>query len=164
MDHRVVESYEALREVLVVFRENGDVNYEGLTMGSLAIGSFAMGDLVGADRWFREALTLAESASTVGAITGLGAWSRLLEYISHPRLGARLQGAYDALSQTYGISMARGLSEVVDLVLREAPPAEQLDAAERELLFEEGRRLTLDDVFEVIRGLAAGQAVEPPMR
>ena len=91
MDHRVVESYEALREVLVVFRENGDVNYEGLTMGSLAIGSFAMGDLVGADRWFREALTLAESASTVGAITGLGAWSRLLEYISHPRLGARLQ-------------------------------------------------------------------------
>ena len=68
------------------------------------------------------------------------------------------------MSQTYGISMARGLSEVVDLVLREAPPAEQLDAAERELLFEEGRRLTLDDVFEVIRGLAAGQAVEPPMR
>ena len=90
-------------------------------MGSLAIGSFAMGDLVGADRWFREALTLAESASTVGAITGLGAWSRLLGYIGHPRLGARLEGAYDALSQTYGISMARGLREVVDLVLREAP-------------------------------------------
>ena len=52
MDHRVVESYEALREVLVIFRERGDANYEGLTMGSLAIGSFAMGDLVGADRWF----------------------------------------------------------------------------------------------------------------
>ena len=164
MDHRVVESYDALIEVLVIFRERGDANYEGLTMGSLAIGSFAMGDLVGADRWFREALTLAESASTVGAITGLGAWSRLLEYINHPRLGARLQGAYDALSQTYGIAMARGLGEVVDLVLREAPPAEQLEAEERERLLEEGRRLTLDDVFEVIRDLAAGQELEPPMR
>ena len=50
MDHRVVESYEALREVLVVFREQGDANYTGLTMGSLAIGSFAIGDLVAADR------------------------------------------------------------------------------------------------------------------
>ena len=164
MDHRVVESYEALREVLVIFRERGDANYEGLTMGSLAIGSFAMGDLVGADRWFRQALTLAESASTVGAITGLGAWSRLLGYIGHPRLGARLEGAYDALSQTYGISMARGLREVVELVLREAPPAEQLEAEERERLVDEGRRLTLDDVFEVIRDLAAGQESEPPMR
>ena len=164
MDHRLVESYEALREVLVVFRERGDANYEGLTMGSLAIGSFAMGDLVGADRWFREALTLAESTSTVGVITGLGAWSRLLGQIGHPRLGARLEGAYDALSQTYGISMARGLRDVVDLVLREAPAAEQLDAEERERLVEEGRRLTLDDVFEVARDLAAGQAQEPPIR
>ena len=60
--------------------------------------------------------------------------------------------------------MARGLREVVELVLREAPPAEQLEAEERERLVDEGRRLTLDDVFEVIRDLAAGQESEPPMR
>jgi hypothetical protein len=130
-------------------------------MGSLAMCSFAMGDLVGADRWFRQALTLVESVSTVGAITGLGAWSFLVGHIGHPRLAARLQGAYDALSETYGISMARGLREVVDLVLRQSAPVEQLDAAERQRLIEEGRRLTLDDVFEVVRDLAAGQQEEP---
>jgi predicted ATPase len=164
MDHRVVESYDALREVLVVFREHGDANYEGLTMGSMAMCSFAMGDLVVADRWFRQALTLAESASTVGAISGLGAWSLLLGHIGFPRLAARLEGAYEALSQTYGISMARGLRDVLDLVLRESPPAELLDAEERERLVEEGRRLTLDDVFDVARDLAAGQEVEPTAR
>ena len=161
MDHRAAESYEALREVLLVFREHGDANYEGLTLGSLAMASFAMGDLVGADRWFRRALAVAESTSTVGAITGLGAWGLLLGHIGHPRLAARLQGAYDALSETYGITMARGLREVVDLVLRESAPAEELDADERQRLLEEGRQLTLDDVFGVVRDLAAGQEDEP---
>jgi hypothetical protein len=130
----------------------------------MAMCSFAMGDLVVADRWFRQALTLAESASTVGAISGLGAWSLLLGHIGFPRLAARLEGAYEALSQTYGISMARGLRDVLDLVLRESPPAELLDAEERERLVEEGRRLTLDDVFDVARDLAAGQEVEPTAR
>jgi predicted ATPase len=161
MDHRAAESYEALRGVLVVFREHGDVNYEGLTMGSLAMASLAIGDLVGADRWFRQALTLAESASTVGAITGLGAWSLLLGHIGYPRLAARLQGAYDALSETYGITMARGLREAVDVVLAESVPSEQLDPDEQQRLKEEGRRLTLDDVFHVVRDHAVGQEEEP---
>jgi predicted ATPase len=161
MDHRASESCEGLREVLVVFRDRGDASYEGLTMGSLAICSLAMGDLVGADRWFRQALSLAENASAVGAITGLGAWSQLLERIGHAALAARLQGAYEALSETYGIAMARGLREVIDLVLRESAPAEQLPADERRRLFDEGRRLTLDDVLAVVRDLAAGQEDEP---
>jgi predicted ATPase/class 3 adenylate cyclase len=156
MDHHADESCKALRELLVVFREHGDVNYEGLTMGSLAMCSLTMGDLVGADRWFRQTLTLAGSASTVGAITGLGAWSLLLGRLGDPRLAARLQGAYDALSETYGITMARPLREVIDLVLQESAPAEQLDSEERQRLVEEGRRLTLDEVFEVVRDHAAG--------
>jgi predicted ATPase/class 3 adenylate cyclase len=161
MDHRAAESYEALRDVLVVFREQGDVNYEGLTMGSLAMASLAMGDLVGADRWFRQALTLAESASTIGAITGLGAWSLLLGHIGYPRLAARLQGAYEALSETYGITMARGLREAVDMVLAEAAPVEPLAPDERHRLIEEGGRLTLDEVFVVVRDHAADQEEEP---
>jgi tetratricopeptide (TPR) repeat protein len=161
MDHRSSEASDALLELLVVFRDNSDVNYEGLTMGSLAMCSLMMGDLAGADRWFRQALTLAESASTLGAITGLGAWSLLLGHIGHPRLAARLQGAYNALSETYGITMARGLREVLDLVLRESPPSEQLDPDEEQRLMEEGRRLTLDDVLELVRDHAVGQEEEP---
>jgi predicted ATPase/class 3 adenylate cyclase len=165
MDHRASESCDGLREVLVVFRDHGDVNYEGLTMGSLAICSLAMGDLVGADRWFRQALSLAESTSTVGAITGLGAWSQLLGRIGYPQLAARLQGAYEALSETYGITMARGLREVIDLLLRESVPMEQLPEEERRHLFEEGRRLTLDDVLAVVRDLAGGHEDQPaPVR
>jgi predicted ATPase len=156
LERRASESCDGLRNVLVVFRDHGDASYEALTMGSLAICSLAAGDLVGADRWFRQVQSMAEPTSTAGAITRLGAWSRLLERIGYPQLAARLHGAYEALSETYGIEMARGLREVIDLVLRESPPAEQLPEEERRRLFEEGRRLTLDDVQAVLRDLAAG--------
>ena len=39
----------------------------------------------------------------------LGAWSQLLGIVGRPRLAARSQGAYAALSETYGVAAAPGL-------------------------------------------------------
>ena len=79
MDHRFVEARDALEEVLAVFRQHRDVSYEGLAVGSLAMCAIAVGDLAAADRWFREALTLARWSGVTGVVTSLGIWSQLLD-------------------------------------------------------------------------------------
>ncbi len=72
MDHRFVEARDALEEVLAVFRQRRDVSYEGLAVGSLAMCAIAVGDLAAADRWFREALTLARWSGVTGVVTSWG--------------------------------------------------------------------------------------------
>ncbi len=113
-----------------------------------------MGDLDAADRWFREVLTLGEAAGVTVTISGLGGWSLVLGHLGHPRLAARFQGAYEALSKTYGIQMSPRLREVFVSILAQAGPAEELDPQERQRLMDEGRRLTLGEVLESARRLA----------
>jgi hypothetical protein len=98
-------------------------------------------------------MTLGATVSTVGVISGLGAWSRLLG-LRHPRLAARLQGGYEALSQTYGIQMSPRLRDVTDIILAQAGPPSELDPVERARLVEEGRRLTYDDLLRIARDLS----------
>jgi predicted ATPase len=157
MERHFSEARENIEELLVVFRRHGDVTYASLAMGSLAMCSLAMGDLDVADHWFREVLTLGESAGVAGSISGLGGWSLLLGHLGHPRLAARFQGAYEGLSQTYGIQMSPRLRDVIAVVLAQAGPGEELDPRERHLLIEEGRRMTLDEVLESARRLSAVQ-------
>jgi predicted ATPase/class 3 adenylate cyclase len=152
-ERRFAEARPALEADLLVFREHGDVNYAGLAMGSLAMCAIALGDLASADAWFRELLDTAQDATTVGAINGLGVWSRMLGYLGHPRLAARLQGAYAALSETYGIEVSAGLMDVVDLVLAQVGQAEELELDERQRLFDEGRRLTIDEAIDAARAM-----------
>jgi hypothetical protein len=161
LERRFGEARVGLERVLAVFREHGDVNFASLAIGSLAMSSLAVGDLPAADLWFREILTMGEVANTVALISGLGTWSRLLGRLGHPRLAARFEGAYEALSETYGVQYPPRLREIVDFVLAQAGPGEELDADERQRLMEEGQRLTLDGVLEVARTLgdeAAGSA------
>ena len=153
MERRFGEARDVLEALLDVFRAHGDANYAGLTVGSLAMCSMALGDLAAANRWFREILGSVEDASVVGTISGLGAWSQLLGIVGRPRLAARLQGAYAALSETYGVAAAPGLQQAIDLVVAQVGPAQELDPEERRTLFEEGRRLTLDDVRDLARTL-----------
>jgi hypothetical protein len=157
MEGRFPEALHAVEELLVLFRKHGDVAYASLAMGSLAMGSLAMGDVDEAERRFREVLTLGEAAGVASTIAGLGGWSLLLGHLGHPRLAARFQGAYEALSQTYGIQMSPRLGEVFAFILTQAGPAEELDPKERQLLMDEGRRMTLDDVLESARRLAKDQ-------
>jgi hypothetical protein len=54
------------------------------------------------------------------------------------------------------------LQEVTRLISREAPPADQLDPAERQALKDEGSRLSLDEALEMARSLgrdATGDAI-----
>jgi predicted ATPase/class 3 adenylate cyclase len=149
LTHRFTEALEPLKELLPIFRDHGDLSYSGLTLGSLAMVSMAIGDLAAAERSFREALAIGATSSTVAVITGLGTWSRLLDRLDQPRLAARLRGAYAALSATYEIHMSSRLEEVTDLILAQGQPGKALDPAEEARLMDEGRRLTYDDVVRI---------------
>jgi hypothetical protein len=71
------------------------------------------------------------------------------------------------LSETYSVAAAPGLQQAIDLVVVRAGPAQELDPEERQRLFEEGRRLTLDDVRDLARtlrdqgGLVREDGLEP---
>ena len=103
MDHQFVEARDALEEVLAVFRQRRDVSYEGLAVGSLAMCAIAVGDLAAADRWFREALALARWSGVTGIVTVTGDLEPAAGSHRPPQLAARMQGAYEALSETYGV-------------------------------------------------------------
>jgi tetratricopeptide (TPR) repeat protein len=162
MDHRFVEARDALEEVLAVFRQRRDLSYEGLAVGSLAMCAIAVGDLAAADRWFRDALALARWSGVTGVVTSLGIWSQLLDRIGRPQLAARTQGAYEALSETYGVQIPRGLRDIIAFVRSQAGAPATLAPAERQRLVEEGRRMTLDDVVETIGDLSRRESAPAP--
>jgi hypothetical protein len=124
--------------------------------------AIAVGDLVAADQWFREGLTLARWSGVTGVVTGVGVWSQLLDRIGRPQLAARMQGAYEALSETYGVQLPRGLRDVLEAVRAQAGPSATLEHEERQRLVDEGRRMTLDDVLDTIGDLSGRDSAIAP--
>ena len=151
-EQRVGDARAILDEVIPVFREGGDVSMLGQALGSLAFCELLEGNVGATDRLFTEIITLGvERTSVVGLVIATGIWSRIRKLTGHPEEAALLAGAFEALSATYGVTMPPQLAGLMDLAEARLGVVDELDAALRERLLDEGRRMTIDQLHEFAR-------------
>jgi hypothetical protein len=142
---------DRLLGIIPIFRDHLDYNYLGLAMGSLAVCEVVLGNLEAADEWFSETvLSVRGRAGVVGLIIGLGPLATLSRLVGRVEEGARLTGAFEALSETYGVQLPTPLAQLLDIVERRYPATDDLDPKVRETLIEVGRRMTVDEVIEYV--------------
>jgi hypothetical protein len=124
----------------------------GQALGSLAMCELLEGNVGNTDRLFEEIVTLGVGrTNVVGVIIATGIWSRIRRLTGHPEEATLLAGAYGALSPTYGVTMPPQLQSLVDLAEARLGVVDELDAALRERLLDEGRRMTIDQLLQFAR-------------
>ncbi|MBA3235666.1 MAG: hypothetical protein H0T59_06720 [Chloroflexi bacterium] len=134
--------------------ELGDAPYAALAGGSMAWDAHAMGDLPSALRWSLSAIegmyALRDVASTTISLP-IGATLALL--IGRPEDAAVILGAFNGLSDRYGVTPPYALSQLIMGVepmdqVREQLAPEVLDGA-----LDRGQRMTLDEVMPLVMSL-----------
>jgi hypothetical protein len=151
-EQRVGDARAILDDVIPVFREGGDFTMLGQALGSLAMCELLEGNVGATDRLFTEIVTLGVGRTNViGVIIATGVWSRIRKLTGHPEEATLLAGAYEALSPTYGVTMPPQLQSLVDLAEARLGVVDELDAALRERLLDQGRRMTIDQLLEFAR-------------
>jgi predicted ATPase/class 3 adenylate cyclase len=149
MAQRFTEARAGLVAIIPIFREHGDYNFLGLATGSLAMCEVVLGNLAAAEYLFSDALLQARGrAGVVGVIIGLGPLAKLWELVGRPEEGARLTGAFEALSTTYGVQMPAPLVQMLEIVEKRMRPTDELDPDVRQRLVAAGRQMTPDQVLE----------------
>jgi hypothetical protein len=149
MAQRFTEARAGLVEIIPIFREHGDYNFLGLATGSLAMCEVVLGNLAAAEHLFSDALLQARGrAGVVGLIIGLGPLAELRRLLGRPEEGARLTGAFEALSATYGVHMPAPLVQMLEIVGTRMSSTDELDPDVRQRLVDAGRQMTLDQVLK----------------
>jgi hypothetical protein len=151
MAQRFAEARANLMEIIPVFREQGDYNFLALATGSLSVCEVVLGDLAAAERLFSEVVLMGRGRTgVVGVVIGLGPLAKLLTLLGRREDGARLTGAFDALSETYGVHMPAPLAQLLEVAEARMGNVAELDPAVRQPLIEAGRRMTVDQVLEFV--------------
>jgi non-specific serine/threonine protein kinase len=157
MQQRVAEARAVLEDIIPVFREHGDFNYLGQALGSLALCELLVGQLEAADQVFTEVVKVGLGrTSLTGLIIGVGSWARVRKLTGHQEEAALLWGAYEGLSSTYGVPMPTQLAALLDRIEANLSIRDELPVAVRESLIVQGRRMSVDDLFEYARTMVPG--------
>jgi predicted ATPase/class 3 adenylate cyclase len=152
---RPAEAMAILSFALDRFAELGDAQYHAMAVGSMAWVNFALGDRRAAVEWAIRALRETFAQRDLGT-TAISLHSGILVavYTGHAEDGARLNGAFDAARERYGVRPPAGLERFVTAqdpfrLVREAIPPDRFEAA-----YEEGRRLSLSEAVDLVAGMA----------
>lgn len=133
--------------VLPVIREEGDLLYVGMITGALAWDALARGELARGREWGRESVATYDFAGDVSsAIVTLDGAALVLRAVGKPEAGAQVQGAAEALMETFGLRTPPSLALQLEHA-RQGVTVATLDDAEEERLRSEGRRMTLKDAI-----------------
>lgn len=137
-------------QILPVFREANDAVYVGLVTGSLAWDALANGDVERSRLWARESISAyLDVADVANLLVTLEGAALTLRGASKPDVAAQIEGAYESLSQTYGVRTPPGLQSQLEGARSGITPAfldEETEAANREA----GRRLTLQQAIDLV--------------
>lgn len=166
----MAQQFSAARDrllgIIPIFRDHSDYSYLGLAIGSLAICEVVLGHLEAADALFSETLlSVRGRPSVVGLIIGLGPLATLSRVVGRAEEGARLTGAFEALSETYGVQLPTPLAQLLDMVERRYPVTDDLDPKLREILIEVGRKMTIDEVIQYVTSKfqEGGSSLDSPL-
>jgi hypothetical protein len=155
IDRRVGDARAMLEDVIPVVREGGDFSTLGQALGSFALCELLEGNVGATDRLFTEIITLGVGrTSVVGLVIATGVWSRIRKLTGHPAEATVLAGAFEGLSATYGVAIPAQLAGLLDLAETRVGVVDELDAALRERLLDEGKRMTIDQLLEFARSIS----------
>jgi predicted ATPase/class 3 adenylate cyclase len=153
------EAEPIFKESLERFDAVGDARYHAMAAGSMAWASFAIGDRAAAVRWAVQALRETYRQRDLGTTAiSLHIGVLIAVYTGHADQGARINGAFDAAAERYGIRPPAALerftmSQDPFALVREALSADQFAAA-----YAEGRRMTLGEAVDLVTAIAADEA------
>ena len=156
---RMDEARAGLEVLRAEFARLGDTQYHAMTTGSLGWTGFMSGDFPSAVRWSVEALEETHRLGDLGTTTiSLHVGVLMAATMGQHEAAARLTGAFEALSERYGVRPPASLGRFIESVdpfalARDAMSPEAYAAA-----VESGRRMSLDDAVALVRelGVSAG--------
>ena len=150
----------ALQPVLARAIALGDAAYVVLCGGSMAWGSFMLGDMTSAARWgIQSILTSYGMRDVAGSTIALPITATIAIEFGHADDAALIMGAFEGLCERYGVRPPIGLEQLI----RSSDPGVRLQGIMApeplEAALERGRRMTIDEAMEVVVRVA--DAVPP---
>lgn len=149
---QVEEALERFADLVKRFEASGDIWYQGMSIGSVAWGSIALGDMRRAVTATVESIRIAYELRDVADTTiSLQIGAVIALAYDRPREAAAMLGAFEALCELYGVRPPAGLSFLVHIV---GSPWEKALAAlgqgEYDEAFAEGARMTMDEAVDYL--------------
>ncbi len=143
---RMAEAVKILEPAIIRFRELADYRYQMQAAGSLSAANFALGNPASAARWLLEGVAVAHEDRNLPMTTaGLPSIAMAVFHLGLPEAAAEILGAYDGLSQRYGVRMPENLER---LLTTHDPPAQVREALEPDVYDRaraRGRQMGIDE-------------------
>ena len=156
---RVDEARAGLEDLRAEFERLGDTQYHAMTTASLGWAAFVAGDFPAACRWSVQALDETYRLGDLGTTTiSLHIGVLMAAFIGRSEDAARLTGAFDALSERYGVRPPAALGRFIDRIDPFAMAREGLSPEAYAAAYEAGRRMTLEEAVELVRVVGASVA------
>ena len=157
------------REGLLALRDEferlGDTQYHAMTTASLGWVAFSAGDFATACRWSVEAVQETYRLGDLGTTTiSLHIGVLMAAMIGRAADAARLTGAFDALTERYGVRPPAALGRFIERVDPFAMARQELSEQAWTEAYEAGRRMTLEEAIELVTsvGEAGSAGVDVP--
>jgi predicted ATPase/class 3 adenylate cyclase len=144
-------SIAIFERLLAMYEATGDAWYHALAAGSLAWAHWAIGDVSTAGRWLLQGLAETRSMRDIASMTiGLPALSVYALTACGPEVAASIMGAFETLTQMYGIEPPGGLNFLITTQQPLDRARQELGDEAFEVAFERGRRLTLEEAIDLV--------------
>ena len=153
---RAEEANAGLQVLRADFERLGDVQYHAMTTASLGWAAFAMGDFPAACRWSVAAIDETYQLGDLGTTTiSLHVGVLMAAMIGRFEEAARLTGAFDGLSERYGVRPPAAFSRFIDWVDPFAMARDGLSPDAYAAAYEAGRRMTLEEAVALVKEVGA---------
>jgi hypothetical protein len=162
-ERRMDEAVPVLQEAVARYEANGDVMYQALSAGSVSWLAMITGDRATSIEWGSRALASTHALRDVASTTlTLAAGAILLLEWERWAESATLYGAYEHLSDVYGLRPPAGIGYVIELFRPVDRTIEQLEADDYGEAKNLGRQMTLDQAvaytLDLLERIAAEDA------
>ncbi len=153
---RAEEARVGLEDLRVEFERLGDTQYHAMTTASLGWTAFSSGDFPTACRWSVEAIEETFRLGDLGTTTiSLHMGVLMAAMIGRSEDAARLTGAFDGLTERYGVRPPAALSRFIDQVDPFAMARAALSPDAYAAAYEAGRRMTLEEAVALVTEVGA---------
>jgi len=156
---RPEEARDGLLVLRAEFERLGDAQYHAMTTASLGWTAFAMGDLPEACRWAAEGINETYQLGDLGTTTiSLHVGVLMAAIAGRPEDAARLTGAFEALSERYGVRPPAMLGRFIANIDPFAMARDALSPDAYADAYETGTRMSLGEAVALVSAIASSVA------
>jgi predicted ATPase/class 3 adenylate cyclase len=159
---QVAEARSIFVEALRQSQANDDPWYEALALGSLSWCGFFEDDLPAAIEYFVRSLLVDQALGDVASMSiALEVGAYVAVEIGRPDVAAELLGAMETAMVTYGVRQPAGIAALMAPRAPRQRVEQALDASTMAGAMERGRRMSLDEVVELIIATTRAEGFGP---